>query len=915
MPAGTWLAGAIVGKLIMDKTGWTSAAKSISDDLTKMSGLSKATADSFKKAGAMMIGIGGAIAGAIYGVAKAADESARVQGQMNAVLKSTGGVAGLTAGELNNLAAGLQKVTTFDDEAILGGQNLLLTFTGIGKDVFPAATAAMLDMSTALGQDLKGSAVQLGKALQDPVLGVTALRKAGVSFSADQRDMIKRLVETGDKLGAQKIILGELSREFGGSAKAAAETFGGQLAQLRNALGDVREDIGAAFLPVLKDMVGAIRPIVEKMGEWVKAHPELVSMIAKAAVGVGVLMTALGPFVFMVPKLLGMLKDLKIALAGMNIGFIAVVSGLLAVGAAADKLINKYKAQQDAEMQAIIKQSGPALEAIRMRTSLINAHVITVEQWGEIMQKHGRDYGKVMSAIATDPAYSKLKEEWDKIRKKQDEAKGSTKGLGDEYGELSGKLKAAEEWQKKFGEAMQTWGIKTLKEKQDRIGELLGFERDLGQLLKDGQLSSRDYGEAMKKLKEELFGYGEAINTALPPARDFRDLIGQAPGQVDDLVYAMQTEEDQLKDIARELGVTTNEALAYIYQMKQLQVLLTTGIWLPNIDFGVVGESARQATEDAKGYFAGLYNDIASGMGSTMEGFIGGIASGMDFAKGIFWEHGIDFKQFFEDIFGSIKTAFFRMVGEMVTDEVMGMFKNFFSSIGKAATDTMASTATTAVEAVGGITKGAGAAVSGLWTGLGAAVGSFLGTALAGLIKGGPSGHQQEQQINDTKDMRNFMADLVNATAWVNASLDLIKWERIERLLGGLSEVKGSVDFLRASLLGEAKSATGYLKSINDKIGSIGGAQHGAVMMRPGLVMTHGTPQEPEWIIPESRLLRMAAPSARGARPINVVNTVNLDGTIVTDRDYVRSRLMPELISALTSTEFRGKVQQALGVA
>src|SRR3972149_3394505 len=294
MPAGTWLAGAIVGKLIMDKTGWTSAAKSISDDLTKMSGLSKATADSFKKAGAMMIGIGGAIAGAIYGVAKAADESARVQGQMNAVLKSTGGVAGLTAGELNNLAAGLQKVTTFDDEAILGGQNLLLTFTGIGKDVFPAATAAMLDMSTALGQGLKGSAVQLGKALHYPVLGVTALRKAGVSFSADQRDMIKRLVETGDKLGAQKIILGELSREFGGSAKAAAETFGGQLAQLRNALGDVREDIGAAFLPVLKDMVGAIRPIVEKMGEWGKAPPELVSMIAKADVGVRVLMVAIG---------------------------------------------------------------------------------------------------------------------------------------------------------------------------------------------------------------------------------------------------------------------------------------------------------------------------------------------------------------------------------------------------------------------------------------------------------------------------------------------------------------------------------------------------------------------------------------------------------------------------------------------
>ena len=117
-------------------------------------------------------------------------EAQEVQAQLNAVLESTGGIAGITAERANELADSLSKVTRFDDEAILSGENLLLTFTNIGEDVFPQATETMLDMSQALGQDMKSSAVQLGKALQDPILGVTALRRVGVNFNEEQAKMI-----------------------------------------------------------------------------------------------------------------------------------------------------------------------------------------------------------------------------------------------------------------------------------------------------------------------------------------------------------------------------------------------------------------------------------------------------------------------------------------------------------------------------------------------------------------------------------------------------------------------------------------------------------------------------------------------------------------------------------------------------
>ena len=195
-----------------------------------------------------------ALGGVLYDSVKEAMSAQQVQAQLNAVLQSTGGAAGVTADMVNNLADSLQNVTPYEDDAIISAQNMLLTFTNIGKDVFPDATKTVLDMSTALGQDLNSSAMQLGKALNDPINGITALRRVGVAFTDDQEAMIKKMVESGDTMGAQKMILAELQKEFGGSAEAAGKTFAGQLEILKNKLGNVKESIGGALLPVLTDL-------------------------------------------------------------------------------------------------------------------------------------------------------------------------------------------------------------------------------------------------------------------------------------------------------------------------------------------------------------------------------------------------------------------------------------------------------------------------------------------------------------------------------------------------------------------------------------------------------------------------------------------------------------------------------------
>lgn len=221
-----------------------------------------------------VIGFGAAIgAGALFKsfIDDAAEAQANIS-QLNTVLKSTGGAAGLTAKEITSMASELQKVTKFSDDQVLSGQNLLLTFTKIGKDVFPQTTETMLNMSQALGQDVKSSAIQLGKALNDPIKGITALSRVGVSFTEEQKNQIKAMTEVGDVAGAQKLILAELNTEFGNSARAAGDTFGGKLERLKNQLGEVKESIGGQLLPKLSEMA-----------QWFIEHaPEIQDFIEKS---------------------------------------------------------------------------------------------------------------------------------------------------------------------------------------------------------------------------------------------------------------------------------------------------------------------------------------------------------------------------------------------------------------------------------------------------------------------------------------------------------------------------------------------------------------------------------------------------------------------------------------------------------
>jgi hypothetical protein len=229
----------------------------------------------------------GAVADFVGGSVEEASQWNSVFAQTQAVIESTGGAAGVTAQEMATLAGNLSAtsgMSIFSDDAILGAQNVLATFTNIKEDVFADATLAITNMSQAMGTDLNSSAMQVGKALNDPIAGLAALSRSGVQFTADQEAMIKGMVEAGDIMGAQKIMLGELETQFGGSAAAAVNTFAGQQAVLQEKFNDVKQTMGEAIMPLLMQLMIAIQPLIPVFADLVGQVAGFISSVDPAPI-------------------------------------------------------------------------------------------------------------------------------------------------------------------------------------------------------------------------------------------------------------------------------------------------------------------------------------------------------------------------------------------------------------------------------------------------------------------------------------------------------------------------------------------------------------------------------------------------------------------------------------------------------
>jgi hypothetical protein len=360
---------------------------------------------------------------------KAFDAQQKAIAQVEAGLKSTGNMVGFTSKQLQEMAAELQKISLFGDEDIL--QNVtaqLLTFTNIAQEQFAKTQVVAMDLATRVFDgNLKSASLMLGKALNDPVANLSALSRAGIQFSEDQKILIKSLAETGRMAEAQNVILAELERQYGGSAKAARDAGTGPLEVLMNQLSDLSEQIGERLIPHVQKFSEFIVGLAEKFDGLSESQKDNI-------VFWGLIISAIGPVLII-------LGTLSIALAAIATPIGIVTAAIATFTAAfiylktstsniAISIRNTFKSMAN----AIINNFNNIIVAFNKVSDFVNANPVGLISYFELEEKS--------SGSGSSPMFD-YKKSWEDLKKRGDLAvqqaklqlelnklvKTSTKGL------------------------------------------------------------------------------------------------------------------------------------------------------------------------------------------------------------------------------------------------------------------------------------------------------------------------------------------------------------------------------------------------------------------------------------------------------------------------------------------------------
>lgn len=281
-----------------------------------------------RQAGAIGLGIGIPLLKA----AEAAEESERATRKLDQVFKSMGETSGKSAKQAQKFAESLMLEIAVDDENIIAVQTKLATFEKVIKntagtsEIFERATRAAFDLEAAGFGEGTQNAVQLGKALQDPIKGITALARSGVTFTAAEKNKIRSLVESGQHLKAQKILLDAVEKQVGGVAKANVSS----TAKIKIAFGEVVEKIGGALLPMLERFSKWLNTALPKITKWIDENQELVSVIASLAAIISVASLAISGLSFTFGAIMKVASGASSVINGLSKAFSFLSSSIMA---------------------------------------------------------------------------------------------------------------------------------------------------------------------------------------------------------------------------------------------------------------------------------------------------------------------------------------------------------------------------------------------------------------------------------------------------------------------------------------------------------------------------------------------------------------------------------------------------------
>lgn len=614
------------------------------------------------------------------------------------------------------------------------------------------------------------------------------------------RDGLQAQMDMAQKYG---IVLSE-------DAANACAKFKDAQVDLKAATQGLGMQISTQLIPTLTSLTSGISGIIAGVTSWAKAHPGLSQAISTTTLAIGGVLTASGSFLMIIgtlaQKLVFLANTLGTTIAKLSLSISAFTAAALAVGYYAVKLGELKKAEdyvieadnrlQQTENQLIDKLSKAATAAgwqYGAMAKLITAYDGNVVALTQAIRagKHGIEIQEALVRVGKEHAAT-VEEEKKKLLEADPIMAGINKLLSDTKIKTDAAKVATQDW---IG-FLSTSAIKTIQEKAIRTQELNSILGKLEQALRDGKISLWDYSKAVAIAREEIKSLSAEINYDLiPSTRNIETTLAELPA-------------------------------AY-------QNLATQG----TSSLQILSDGAAKTTADTKNYFDGLFNDIASGFGNTIQKWMEGATTFKDFMKSI-WE--------------DIKSAFFRMIGEMVAAWAVNLVKKLISGIADVAT----SITSTLGPAVGSIGQAAGGIASSLLSGLGAIGGivSGIGAVISALSPAKKQGDVTYwlKFINDNvQNIWNTMTWLPNTFDTMNQQLQTLK--EIGWAAGGkFVSINTQITKFRSEAVNYLKQIASSAKEIVAAINGLPHAQSGAIVTKPSLVNVGE--RGPEAIVPLSQI-------------------------------------------------------------
>ena len=202
----------------------------------------------------------------------------KVQIEAEALLESA---LGRRSEELLKFASAMQEVTTFGDEQIIQSEALIANFIK-EEDQIKKLMPAIMDLATAKKMNLSAAADLVTKSVAS---STNAMTRYGIEIvgAAGSVERIDSAVQN-------------LTKAFGGAARAIAQTDVGKLDQVKNLIGDVAEDFGERLVPAqyawnkllltaitaANELMGVLFPEKNKPGEQIKEINEGLALEAES---------------------------------------------------------------------------------------------------------------------------------------------------------------------------------------------------------------------------------------------------------------------------------------------------------------------------------------------------------------------------------------------------------------------------------------------------------------------------------------------------------------------------------------------------------------------------------------------------------------------------------------------------------